>query len=676
VPTILDEFVIKLGLDSRGFQRDASATQQTIQQTGTAAVRQSNQIEESIKKTQVETSKRFRQVEEVGKSAAQGFTKLRNEVGGLLATIAGAYGIEQFIKNIVVTDRQLGLLSRQTGVAVKDLAAFDEMGQRLGAGAGEGAAGIAAISDAIQHFHTYKDSPMLGVLKQLSAMKGASLALEDSAGKAVPPLQLLMALAERYSKMSLPEARQYNKGLGLPDVVAVIGHEGPEAIQKQFGENVRKGVPTDDDAKAAQNFTNAFRDLQQTVEDVGRALFKDFEPYLSATLRSMSEWVIHLRDTPGLMKKIETTITETLDGIKNFGMQVNAVVEFMGGWKTVSEAFLVIWAVRWISPVVGVVAALAGAFGGLATSIGAVDLAAGGGGIKWLLGLLSGTAGAALLAALGAEGLYYGTRILPAGDEDEERRQLGGRFSDRFPNLVVPKGGASNERKASVRDRLSGELGISPEAAAGAVSNLNAESGLRSDINEINPLIPGSRGGFGLAQHTGPRREGLEAYARAHGLDPGSDDANIGFIKEELNSPKYRAILEQLRRPGITPSEAANAFFPYESGNDPRLEHLRGGHVGAAEDIAKLPRTMPPVGPTFGPQLPPRSAIDPSWQYAHRSPAALVNNSRSINSSSETNINGNILIQTAADNAEDVSKDLARSLKRFITPHQADYGLA
>ena len=55
--------------------------------------------------------------------------------------------------------------------------------------------------------------------------------------------------------------------------------------------------------------------------------------------------------------------------------------------------------------------------------------------------------------------------------------------------------------------------GMPEHIADGFVMNFKDESGLNPGINEQAPIVPGSRGGFGLAQWTGPRRKALEAYA-------------------------------------------------------------------------------------------------------------------------------------------------------------------
>jgi peptidoglycan hydrolase-like protein with peptidoglycan-binding domain len=78
------------------------------------------------------------------------------------------------------------------------------------------------------------------------------------------------------------------------------------------------------------------------------------------------------------------------------------------------------------------------------------------------------------------------------------------------------------------------DFDLTPEQAAGIVGNLGAESGLRA-INEVRPLVSGSRGGFGWAQWTGTRRRQFESWVAGHRLDPTSYEANYGFLKAELS---------------------------------------------------------------------------------------------------------------------------------------------
>lgn len=94
---------------------------------------------------------------------------------------------------------------------------------------------------------------------------------------------------------------------------------------------------------------------------------------------------------------------------------------------------------------------------------------------------------------------------------------------------------------------LSTDLGISPEQAAGVVGQLGFESDGLQAINERQPMVPGSRGGFGWSQWTGPRREAFETWAGQNQLDPGSPEANYGFLLHELTNTPESKVVEALK---------------------------------------------------------------------------------------------------------------------------------
>jgi hypothetical protein len=97
-----------------------------------------------------------------------------------------------------------------------------------------------------------------------------------------------------------------------------------------------------------------------------------------------------------------------------------------------------------------------------------------------------------------------------------------------------------------VRD-LVRDFDLPEEAAIGVVGNLAYESGGFSTLQEKKPVVPGSRGGYGYAQWTGPRRKAFEKYAKDNALDINSYEANYGYLKAELNSKEYKPLLKVLR---------------------------------------------------------------------------------------------------------------------------------
>jgi len=83
--------------------------------------------------------------------------------------------------------------------------------------------------------------------------------------------------------------------------------------------------------------------------------------------------------------------------------------------------------------------------------------------------------------------------------------------------------------------------GIPENAAKGFVGNYTVESGLNTGINEISPTVPGSRGGFGLAQWTGPRRRQFETFAKSKGKPLDDLDVQLDFTAWELANTEKRA---------------------------------------------------------------------------------------------------------------------------------------
>ncbi|RWN47189.1 MAG: hypothetical protein EOS03_12590 [Mesorhizobium sp.] len=87
---------------------------------------------------------------------------------------------------------------------------------------------------------------------------------------------------------------------------------------------------------------------------------------------------------------------------------------------------------------------------------------------------------------------------------------------------------------------------IAVDDAAAIVGNLGHESGGFASLQEAKPTVPSSRGGFGWAQWTGPRRRKYEAYCARNALNPAGDQANYGFVFSELKG-SYRGAIPKLQ---------------------------------------------------------------------------------------------------------------------------------
>ena len=125
----------------------------------------------------------------------------------------------------------------------------------------------------------------------------------------------------------------------------------------------------------------------------------------------------------------------------------------------------------------------------------------------------------------------------------------GAKLQPSNPQVEPSKGGGKVDNDTmQVASRLKGDLmkdfKLSDHAATGVVASLAAESGGFKTLQEINPTVKGSRGGYGYAQWTGPRRKQFEKYAADNNLDINGYDANYGFLKTELQGPEGRILAD------------------------------------------------------------------------------------------------------------------------------------
>jgi hypothetical protein len=99
--------------------------------------------------------------------------------------------------------------------------------------------------------------------------------------------------------------------------------------------------------------------------------------------------------------------------------------------------------------------------------------------------------------------------------------------------------------------KLLQDFPISVEDAAAILGNLGHECAGFTKLQEIKPTVAGSRGGYGWAQWTGPRRRAYEAYCKRTGKDPASDEANYAYLFIELSG------IEGSEKPAIPKTVAA-----------------------------------------------------------------------------------------------------------------------
>lgn len=130
------------------------------------------------------------------------------------------------------------------------------------------------------------------------------------------------------------------------------------------------------------------------------------------------------------------------------------------------------------------------------------------------------------------------------------------------------------------------QRGLPEHVADGFIMNFRDESGLDPAINEKSPMVPGSRGGYGLAQWTGPRRVALENFAASSGRQVSDPNVQLDFLMTELQGPEAKAAQSIMGAPDASTAAQAIArdfLRPAQANLDRRLAEYGGTPPSVAQ---------------------------------------------------------------------------------------------
>lgn len=163
------------------------------------------------------------------------------------------------------------------------------------------------------------------------------------------------------------------------------------------------------------------------------------------------------------------------------------------------------------------------------------------------------------------------------------------------------------------------QRGMPRHVAEAFAWNARDESRMDPGINEIAPLVPGSRGGYGLMQWTGPRRKALEAFAADRGVDVSDPSLQMDFLMHELQGPEAgaaRAIYSAQDAPTAAAAIVNKFLRPAEANRAKRERAYLGGKVdytptgGAPGNMLAAGSQMPAPENALQPQQPQLQWVD------------------------------------------------------------------
>lgn len=260
--TVIDSLVVKLGLDSKDFQKGSKGASAEFKRTKDNAARTAKDIEKS------------------GKQAAEFFNQARKAAVQFFSVLTVGRGLVDFTGNVIRTGAQLDRMSTRIGESAANLSRWQGAVRQSG-GSAEGF--LATVQNISQQFTQLKetgDAPIRQLLTQL----GVSAA--DASGKAKPVLQLLRDIGDELDNKQWSNADKYNKLLsaGFDEGTINLLMKGRVEREKLLAS---QKAYSEADAKAAREAQENWEKTKLEIERTTQALIIKLLPTLEKLAASM-----------------------------------------------------------------------------------------------------------------------------------------------------------------------------------------------------------------------------------------------------------------------------------------------------------------------------------------------------------------------------------------------------
>ena len=267
--TILEELIVKLGLDSKDVDSKAPATTKKLKELDDSA----------------------QGVDKSSRQAAVGISEFAGKLGAFLALLGGTVALKQFIRDTIDTNTQIALLSRNLGISAQAISAWSIASEELG-GTAQGVQGTLKMLS-----QESSNLAFLGESRLIPFFSKMRIALAGPNGPRDPTaiLRDLASYAQNALGMGANRASIHNwLAMFVPDEGTInLILQGTAAIDQAQARG-RKWAPTNAEVNSALSMKAALTDLGAQFMKIGYDLLQEATPALGTffqKLKDVGAWI-------------------------------------------------------------------------------------------------------------------------------------------------------------------------------------------------------------------------------------------------------------------------------------------------------------------------------------------------------------------------------------------------
>jgi hypothetical protein len=284
--TVIDSLLVQLKLDPKGFKAGSDEVKKESKKTKDAVAADGKGISDSVKKT--ETA-----VKSSSDGMVSSFRRVATEFIGLFVAVRSVSDVVGFFERVNASTRQLGLDSKNFGIAADELRDWQNAAVLAG-GTAEGV--TKTVGGLEQALFQLKYNGQFS--EQLLFLSRLGVQFQTTAGQMKPFKDILFATAKAIEDrhMARPEAVQYLTAAGFDTGSINLILNGTKALQAYYDQQKKLPQTTQAEIEASTRLAQSWELLKEKLVAGAQSLLVAAEPAINSLFAAFNRGVDWLND--------------------------------------------------------------------------------------------------------------------------------------------------------------------------------------------------------------------------------------------------------------------------------------------------------------------------------------------------------------------------------------------
>ena len=306
---VIDSLVVLLNLDASGYKKGHKESGDALDKTKDKAEKTNKEMAEGAKK------------------AAAAYSKVRNELLGLITAYLGVSAVKSFVENLTTGDAAVGRLAHNLGMTTVDLSEWEGAVKRAGGSAEGMAATMQGLNTQMQRLWTFGQND----LNPMLIIAGINTAKFND--RATTMSERLLMVSDALSRMPRAKAQLFGAQLGLDQGTINLLEQGRTSVERLLAAQRGLNVVSERDAELAIRRQIAWQNLTDRFISLGRVLVNVLSPVVLDLLNRFVSWA-------GQKSNIDALVGSVREFAK--ALKETDWSNIASGLKAVGEAFVLI----------------------------------------------------------------------------------------------------------------------------------------------------------------------------------------------------------------------------------------------------------------------------------------------------------------------------------------------